>query len=152
MFDEEVGYDEAGVSTRSVELAVSSKGVTYRLEPKYGHIRGIVCYRTDGQRTTCPDRLEGGFTDQRAAEAAVRSYLEHRGGKQPVPNVAYADNFDGSKPVELSAEEQEARAEAARLELARIADELAKEPPLEGVETSEGETVTQAARRSRVAK
>lgn len=170
---------EAAVASRSVRLTTGPTGVTYFLEPKYGHIRGIVCRRADGVRVKCPDSLEGGFTDGRNALAAVQAYIRGRGkAKQPGVNVPVRE-FHLPEPVNLRSVEVIEASEDAKQEAAAILAEIEAEQALqmpeqsfadeeefeveeepapevinlsEGKPDPEGETITQKARNKRLPK
>jgi hypothetical protein len=128
--------DEAYTATRSVKLTIGPNGVTYYLEPKYGHIRGIVCRRVDGVRIKCPDSLEGGYTDGRNALAAVDKYLASRGKAKPELRAAPVKDFSLPEAVNVHNEpEPEKDPEALKAEAEALAatldaddEELTREP------------------------
>lgn len=178
--EEDIDVSTAANSTRIVELAISSKGVKYFLAPKYGHVRGIVAVRADGVRIKCPDSLEGGFTDPRNATAAVLHYLQQQGKPRVAPLVAPVLDFRVANafsvvndcPIKPSNElEEELLAVAQQLKDNPLTldaatddweDDLEEEAlPQEsdgvlnlsdGAPDPEGETVTQAALKKRLAK
>lgn len=133
LFDD-VEYDQAAVDVRRIQLATSSTGVTYYLEPKHGHMRGIVARRSDGKSVPVPECLEGAFTDPRNAAAKVETYLNYRGKKTPaaiqVPVMDFTTTslLGSNEPVreepEMPADELAA---AKQMELDAIAAELASE-------------------------
>lgn len=144
----ELTEDTATEAVRTVKLLTGPNGVTYYLGPKWGNMRGIICQRTDGVRTKCPDRLEGGFVDVRSATAAVEAYLASKGKARPEAGQAPVMDFREPDAAELGLPVP-----------AAVYDELPVEPG-EGVPATvnagtgaadpDGETITQRALRERL--
>lgn len=130
--------DKAAIKSRTVKLGTSSKGITYFLEAKYGALKGIVGRRADGKSVTIPPALEGSFTDERNARAAVETHLA--GKPKQVPNVeSGVMDFGDAEVGEFSEEVIEVNDVPAVLNVS------------EGKDAPDGETVTQRALRQRLA-
>jgi hypothetical protein len=129
IFDDDAEFaTETNNASRSVKLTTGPTGVTYYLEPKYGHIRGIVCRRVDGTRIKCPDSLEGGFTDGKNALRAVEAYISTRGKAVPAPVAAPVTDFNMPSLVNRHPGAQVDVVAAAIDESLAIAKDLADNP------------------------
>lgn len=142
MTEDILSADAITEASRSVKLTTGPTGVTYYLEPKYGQLRGIVCRRTDGVVTKCPDSLNGAFTDARNALSAVNSYIQSRGKSRGVLAQTVAQESEPKAEEQPVDEEVE---ELIQLDTPAIINTS------EGLNDPAGETVTQRALRERLA-